>query len=325
MKRAFTMLVVIGVTALVTFLWVTRNQAQERASLLDKRLAEAEGRIGMLEGDIDTANQRLAYLTEHQRPQTIPVSRQVRNSTPSSVGTSQEPQATINLTTTTSNTRETTAQPFPVPVPFGAGGGIAGYQFKAMSGSFVRIEGTSSIHDWTVESPFIGGNGAVSPGLTVSGDDQSISQITNASATAFVLVNSLKSVEKNGKPFSDKMDQAMYELLRGEAYPRIVFTLESLKPKGNSKAGSSVQFFDARGTLAIAGVTNSIKLPVTKSPLTEGGIQFAGNTRLKMSDFNITPPSYPVGVTSIKVGDEVKVTFVWNVRPGTPLQAMTGP
>ena len=37
--------------------------------------------------------------------------------------------------------------------------------FAARSGSKMRIEGTSNIHDWQVESPFIGGMMEVGPEL----------------------------------------------------------------------------------------------------------------------------------------------------------------
>jgi hypothetical protein len=37
--------------------------------------------------------------------------------------------------------------------------------YAARSGSKMRIEGTSNIHDWQVESPFIGGLMEVGPGV----------------------------------------------------------------------------------------------------------------------------------------------------------------
>ena len=37
--------------------------------------------------------------------------------------------------------------------------------YNARSGSKMRIEGTSNIHDWQVESPFIGGMMEVGPGF----------------------------------------------------------------------------------------------------------------------------------------------------------------
>ena len=312
MKRAFTMLVVIGVTALITFLWVTKNQAEERASLLDKRLAEAEGRIGMLEGDIDTANQRLAYLTEHHPSQTVPVSRQVKTSPTVPKETTGEAPEAINLTvpTSTSNTRVTTVQPFPLPVPFGAGGGMAGYRLAGASGSSLLIEGSSSFRNWWVACPFIGGSATVAPGSTFPLNELSDSEITNISVTTFVPVASLKSVDGNGNPFSDRMDRIVYEKLRGDAHPRIIFTLESLKRAGT--------FYNALGKLAMAGVTNSIKLRVAESEGADGKIEFSGVTHLKMSDFKIDPPSLPLSGGNVKAGDEVKVTFYWNARATTP-------
>ena len=88
-------------------------------------------------------------------------------------------------------------------------------RFIARSGSRVRIEGTSNIiHDWQVESPFIGGFLEVGPGFPVEPGQTLEPGPVQAQAEVFIPVRSLKSVEKDGRPYSDRMDEIMYESLR---------------------------------------------------------------------------------------------------------------
>src|SRR5580765_2741089 len=87
-------------------------------------------------------------------------------------------------------------------------------RFDARSGSKLRMEGTSNIHDWQVESALIGGFvevGANFPGE--AGQDVKPGKV-EARGEAFVPVRSLKSLEKDGKPYSDKMDEVMWEKLK---------------------------------------------------------------------------------------------------------------
>src|ERR1035438_6244265 len=81
----------------------------------------------------------------------------------------------------------------------------------ARSGSKMRIEGTSNIHDWQVESPLIGGMMEVGPNFPLEPGQAATPGKVEAKAEVFIQVRSLKSLEKDGKPYSDKMDEVMWE------------------------------------------------------------------------------------------------------------------
>ena len=81
--------------------------------------------------------------------------------------------------------------------------------YAARSGSKMRIEGTSNIHDWQVESPIIGGMIEVGPGFPTEPGQAVTPGKVEAKAEVFIQVRSLKSIEKDGKPYSDKMDEIM--------------------------------------------------------------------------------------------------------------------
>src|ERR1043165_8828005 len=73
-------------------------------------------------------------------------------------------------------------------------------KYYARSGSKMRIEGTSTIHDWQVEGTLIGGYFEVGPNFPAEPGQSATPGKIEAHAEPFIMVRSLKSVEKDGKP-----------------------------------------------------------------------------------------------------------------------------
>ena len=185
--------------------------------------------------------------------------------------------------------------------------------YAARSGSKMRIEGSSNIHDWQVESPFVGGLLEVGPGFPTEPGQAATPGKVPAKANVFIQVRSLKSVEKDGSPYSDKMDEIMWEHLREAAHRRILYTLTELTLKEAPKAKDAPYVFDAKGDLAVAGVTNQISMTVNVLPLPDDRLEISGSTDLKMTDFKVEPPAPKIAFGLIKTGDEVKLIFKWIV------------
>jgi polyisoprenoid-binding protein YceI len=175
-------------------------------------------------------------------------------------------------------------------------------------GSKMRLEGTSTIHDWQVESPFIGGfveagqNFPLEPGQAVTPGK------IEAKVDMFINVRGLKSLEKDGRPYSDKMDDVMHKDLKVEKYPQIRFRLSELVLKEAAKSKDDPYLCDATGELAVAGVTNKTTMPIEITPLPDKKVKISGKTTLKITDFKMELPGLAFG---IKTGDEVKVIFAW--------------
>jgi hypothetical protein len=282
MKRALSIIGVIGITALIAYLAITRQMSQERATRLDRALMDAEARVIQLEAEIETAKQRPAELTPG-----------VGASLPAGGSTIAPPAAA------------------------GATGPLVRYVAISKPGltNLVRIEGTSTVHDWQVESHLIGGSAELGTGLPTRPGAQALPGVVGAKVSVFIPVRSLKSVEKNGSPYSDPMDEIMYGKLLEQTNKRITYTLTSLTLKEQPRQMADFYQYEATGNLSVAGVTNVITMPVTLLPDPNGRIQFAGSVKVKMTDFKITPPAPSVGGLSIKTGDEVTLSFVWWVKP----------
>jgi len=194
-------------------------------------------------------------------------------------------------------------------------------KYYAKSGSKMRMEGTSNIHDWQVEGTLIGGYFEVGPGFPAEPGAAATPSKIEAHAEPFIMVRSLKSIEKDGKPYSDKMDEVMYEKLKAQENPKIVYHLEEFTLKEAAKSKDAPYVCEAKGQLVVAGVTNQVTMPVNVLPLGGNKLKISGTTTIKMTDFKIDPPAPKIALGMIKTGDEVKLIFDWMVAQRAPAAA----
>lgn len=281
MKRVLIVLGVLGVVAVIAFLAVTRNMAQQRAAKLDKALIQAESRVLELEGDVQSLEEELEELKKAQ--------------------SQPAPSAGTNAAVAPSPTPTATTQ-----AP--ASGELVRYAAAGGTGftNMVRIEGTSSVHDWRVVGTLIGGTVDLPQGFPETAATGAI----QAKASAFIPVRSMKSLKEDGKPYSDAMDEIMYGKLLVQDNPRITFSLNSLQAKQGGDASAP---YEAVGQLALAGKTNTITMPVSITRVAEGRLQVSGTAKTKMTDFGIEPPQ----PGPIRTGDEVTLRFTWTVKPAS--------
>src|ERR1039458_4087231 len=181
----------------------------------------------------------------------------------------------------------------------------------ARAGSKMRIEGTSNIHDWQVESPFIAGMIEAGTGFPTEPGQAVTPGKVEAKSDVIILVRALKSIEKDGKPYSDKMDEVMWEHIKETENKKIVFHLTELTVKEAAKSKDAPFVCEAKGDLSVAGTTKSITMPVNILPLPDNKLKITGSVSIKMTDFKVEPPSPKIALGLIKTGDEVKLIFEW--------------
>jgi polyisoprenoid-binding protein YceI len=166
-------------------------------------------------------------------------------------------------------------------------------KFLGTNGSVVRVEGTSTVHDWKME------------GATISGQINAPTPDNwNAPANAVVTipVASIKSEHA-------KMDKLMADALKAKDHPQIRFEMTEATPQ---RASAEAFVLKTKGKLTIAGVTRDVAFDVQGSRNPDGRYTLAGQTPIKMTQFGITPPK--AMMNTIKTGDDVKVTFRWVVE-----------
>src|SRR5690349_789834 len=72
-------------------------------------------------------------------------------------------------------------------------------RLDARSGSKMRLEGTSTVHDWQVESPLILGYIEVGPNFPIDPGQNATPGKVEVKGEATITVKSLRSIEKDGK------------------------------------------------------------------------------------------------------------------------------
>jgi polyisoprenoid-binding protein YceI len=159
-------------------------------------------------------------------------------------------------------------------------------RFAPATGSFVRVEGTSTLHEWKME------------GAAIHGTIDSVAP----KAVVTIPVVSIKSDHA-------KMDKLMADALKARQHPDIRYELTEAAIPDNRPATFTLK---TRGKLTIAGVTRDLDMEVHGARNNDGRYVLTGHAPVKMSAFGIKPPVAMLG--TIKTGDDVKVTFRWIVE-----------
>lgn len=155
----------------------------------------------------------------------------------------------------------------------------------------VSIHGGSNLHDWTE---------------AVKNADGTCIVHWNPDGT-FDLVGMKLLMEVKGIRSTEGsvMNNKTYSALRSGQYPNIVFTLTT-EVKA-IQAGKGNDPVNATGTLAIAGVTRQVTLHAALIAGAHGKIGFEGSEAVKMSDYNVQPPTALFG--ALKVTNDVSIRF----------------
>ncbi|MGF1669394.1 MAG: YceI family protein [Balneolaceae bacterium] len=162
--------------------------------------------------------------------------------------------------------------------------------------SSIEIDGTSTLHDWTVEATEFTVEFKV-PRSWTKGVDFWIPEEVE-SLIVRVPVEKLES-GKGG------MDRRMYRALKKDEYPDIVFIYENMEIVDTGE--ENVRVLNINGELTTAGKTLPVVLNVRGKILSTNALKFSGQYEMKMTDFDVDPPSAMLG--TIKSGDEITIRF----------------
>lgn len=176
-------------------------------------------------------------------------------------------------------------------LPF-ANSNLTTYQFS--ENSKVTIAGTSTLHDWTMDSKTIKGTADIE----VSGNE--------ISAIKSVILEIPAESLKSGK---NTMDKNAYEALNTKKHPNIYFKLKGFD-KASLNNGKSAM--EVSGDLTIAGKTRPEKILVEYKTDSKGNLLMNGSKAIKMTDYGVTPPEVMFG--SVKTGNDLTISFEFTLK-----------
>src|SRR3954464_9024747 len=149
-------------------------------------------------------------------------------------------------------------------------------------GSVMKIEGTSTVHDWEVECQVIGGRMELDSNFPL---DPSKEPPKDLKVTPLVKVLIPVRQLKSG---TSPMDTVMHNAMNIETHPTIEYSLLEMTAKGKTNNGL---IFGTKGTITCNGVTNTNEFDVVMTKVDDKKIKVSGTTKVKMTDFKIQPPA----------------------------------
>jgi len=156
------------------------------------------------------------------------------------------------------------------------------------------FDGTSTLHDFTCESKTIDAK------LQAKPNGSSMVEKPEFDLEVVVPVKSLES----GK---DAMDDNMFEALKEEDHPEIIYSLKSIKSKEAPDLGHGWYQLESIGELKIAGIKKTIQMIVDAFESDDGTVQIKGSTPVDMTEYKVDPPSFMFG--TIETGKDVVIHF----------------
>lgn len=162
------------------------------------------------------------------------------------------------------------------------------YKLNNKASSLI-IEGTSNIHDWTLEAENSSGV------LTAEFDEGKLEEIENLEFT--VIANSLMS-GKSG------MDKNTYKALNTDKYREITFKLKNVQ--SIDKKSNDTYKVKATGSLEISGTKKDVNLNFDLKS-NNNQIILTGEHKLTMTDYGVDAPTAMFG--TITTGEDVVVKF----------------
>lgn len=163
-------------------------------------------------------------------------------------------------------------------------------KYQSVGGVKLIIEGTSNIHDWDMKSD--------------KGYCSSIFDISKTGALNGVSYINFTVPAESLKSEHKQMDKNTYKALNTAKYANISFTAASVTVK---PSGATNYLLIAKGRLTISNVTKDVVLTALGVMNADKSITYSGSYKLKMTDYNVDPPSAMLG--TIKTGDNITVTF----------------
>ncbi len=162
--------------------------------------------------------------------------------------------------------------------------------YKVISGSHIKVFGTSNLHDWnmTASSFTCEGNFKVKDG-----------ELLDISSLSFSLpVTNLKSKD-------NLMDTRAYKTLKADEFNKITFKLKDASVLPQQK-------IRATGSLTIGGVTDEVVLMTSYIINSDQTITCKGSKAIKMSDHKIKAPSFMMG--ALKTANDVTIDILLKLK-----------
>jgi polyisoprenoid-binding protein YceI len=159
----------------------------------------------------------------------------------------------------------------------------------------IAIAGTSTLHNWNMASE------KANCDISFNFDGANITGLSSLIFT--VQAETLKSDSKG-------LDKNAYKALNVGKHPEISFTSNFANIRSN---GPNSYLISAKGKLTISGVSKEVWLAgVSTVNPADMSVQTICSDKIKISEYNVEPPSFMFG--AMKTGNEITVKFTVTLK-----------
>jgi len=165
-------------------------------------------------------------------------------------------------------------------------------QYRVGPASQFWIDGTSTVNSFTCAASEVAGHGVVKA-------TESPSQHTDLNAEVVIPVRAFDCGVR-------QMNRDMYEALKGQTHPAVRFAVDraQLLPAPPYAEWTPVKVW---GTITLAGEQRPVTVTAQGQRLGDGRVRVQGQHALRMTDFDITPPTGLLGL--VRAHDDIVVRF----------------
>lgn len=179
--------------------------------------------------------------------------------------------------------------------------------YFAKTGSLLKISGTSSVHDWEVKTLLIGGRMVWDSSFPLDPSKAELPKLTTTPKVSVIVP--VRNIE-SGK---QRMNEVMHGAMNAQKHKFARYNLKEIKVVDKKRKAGDPIVFNTKGTLNINGKSAPVSMQISIAKRKGDKLKVSGKTKLRMSQFGITPPAPKIALGLITTGDEVSVEFEWFV------------
>jgi polyisoprenoid-binding protein YceI len=157
--------------------------------------------------------------------------------------------------------------------------------------SYIWIEGSSNVNEFTCKSDRVRGQARVSP------------EIGGIQATSVEVIIPVKGLDCGKR----QMNRDMYKTLRADDFPDIQFELIDAYIVGDTPVEGNSYLIRVEGNLTVAGETRHVAFEALGEMGVNNKYKIRGKKDILMTDFGLEPPTALLGL--VKARDELVVHF----------------
>jgi polyisoprenoid-binding protein YceI len=172
-----------------------------------------------------------------------------------------------------------------------------------LTNSEMKIEGTSNVIDWDANV------NVMNVSLLMNNTENfSLASLTPDSFNSLTIQMPVKDIVSDTRGLTGNIQK----YLKIDQHPAIRFELDKIESIQSSNQDGADMLITANGFVTAAGVSSPVTMQVLAKQNANGTITFFGEQSLKMTSFNIDPPTAVMG--TVRARDDFKVIYNLTLR-----------